>query len=314
MKKERIDILLACYNGERYIRNQLLSLQQQTHNNWHLYIRDDGSTDNTLNIINEFVSIDSRITLITDNKKKLGPALNFKELFKYSSANYVICCDQDDIWFEKKIESLLREALEKFEQDKPCIVYCDGYGYDSLKGIITIESISTLHATTLNEFLFFNAGYQGCSILMNKELASMFNEYNQAFYMHDNIISLLAHTFGKVFFIPDKLMLYRQHEKNVTGNIKKRSLYTKIFKERRPIISEPHLQEKQNFYKNYIESLDLNTRRIFDAYFRFSKSNNLITNIYILYKYNFKLGQCKYRLYLKLLLRPVRDFKGINSK
>lgn len=307
--QKKVDILLACYNGEKYIYNQLLSLQQQTHTNWHLHIRDDGSTDNTLNIINEFIAQDDRITLIKDDKKGLGAALNFKELFNYVTSEYVICCDQDDIWFEKKLELLLNEAQKKFENNKPCIVYCDGYGYDSNKGIITIESISTLHATSLNEFLFFNAGYQGCSILMNHTLAQIFREYKESFYMHDNIISLIAHTLGKVSFLPLKLMLYRQHSNNVTGNIGPYSLYHKVFKARYPVISRIHLEEKKHFYNQFQTQISTSDRTLFQQYFLYSNTSNTLSKLKIIYQNKFTLGQYKYALYFKTLIRPTLDKK-----
>lgn len=304
MNIEKVDILMACYNGEKYLRNQILSLQQQTHNNWHLYIRDDGSTDNTLEIIQEFLK-DPRVTLIKDNKKSLGCAKNFKELFKYSTADYVICCDQDDIWFEKKIEILYKYAVEKFKESIPCLVYCDGYGYLSDTGQINIFSISKLHAKKINEFLFFNAGYQGCSILMNKKLAGMFNLYCKDFFMHDNIISLIAHTFGEVYFLPKKLMLYRQHSRNVTGNIKESSLIKKAIFDNHPLVSKEHFKEKKCFFEYYQESMDLKVKRYFEIYFDIVTVNNFFYSIYLVRKYGFKFGQFRYRLYFKIIFRPM---------
>lgn len=279
---------------------------QQTHTNWHLYIRDDGSTDNTLKIIRDFAISDSRITVIKDHKKNLGPALNFKELFNYTTSDFVICCDQDDIWFEKKLELLLNHAEKSFECDAPSIVYSDGYGYNSEKGIITIKSISTLHADQLKNFLFFNAGYQGCSIMMNKKLAEMFKSYPNKLYMHDNIISMIAHTFGSVSFLPKKLMLYRQHNKNVTGNISKSNLYTKTFKSKQPVISKAHLIEKQTFYTFYKSRMSIENKALFEAYFKFSeKDTSLLQRMNILLKHKFQLGQHKYRLFFKVFIRPI---------
>jgi len=109
-----IDILMATYNGEKYIENQILSLQQQTHKNWILYIRDDGSTDSTLEILENFSKNDNRIKIIKDSLGcNLGAGKNFLTLTKYSLSEYVIFCDQDDIWFERKLELLLKFMLEK---------------------------------------------------------------------------------------------------------------------------------------------------------------------------------------------------------
>ena len=110
-----VDILMATYNGGKYLRNQLLSLQQQTHKDWILWVRDDGSTDDTMVILLEFAESDDRIKIVGKTRgERLGPGGNFLGLTKYSTADYVIFCDQDDIWFEKKLEILKDVHLGAF--------------------------------------------------------------------------------------------------------------------------------------------------------------------------------------------------------
>jgi len=79
---------MATYNGEKYIENQILSLMQQTYKNWTLYIHDDGSTDHTLEIVEKYIAIDSRIKLIDDQVKGLKAGKNFLHTLKSSSADY----------------------------------------------------------------------------------------------------------------------------------------------------------------------------------------------------------------------------------
>lgn len=86
-----VDILMATYNGGRYLRNQLLSLQQQTYEDWTLWVRDDGSTDNTLNILGEFSESDKRINIVEEQAgKRFGPGKNFLGLTKYATSDYAI--------------------------------------------------------------------------------------------------------------------------------------------------------------------------------------------------------------------------------
>lgn len=299
-----IDILMATYNGSNYIRNQLLSLQQQTEKNWTLYIRDDGSTDDTIEIINDFSSKDSRIKVVTDSLGNLGPGKTFLELTNYSTSDYVIFCDQDDIWFEKKIENLLAFANNKLSDDKPGLVYCDGYGYNSEKGIISLNSISRAHAKNLNEFLFFNAGYQGCSMFFNRKLCQLAQSYNTDFYMHDDIVSLLAHTFGDVYFLDEALMLYRQHSNNVTGNIQfgflgfvKRAVNFGGY-----VISKKHYEEKKSFFDFYKDQLNTSQVEIFNAYFDFP-NQTLTTRIRSIFKHNLSEGGNQIKLLSKTILR-----------
>ncbi|WP_305369644.1 glycosyltransferase family 2 protein [Photobacterium leiognathi] len=299
-----IDILMATYNGSNYLRNQLLSLQQQTEEDWTLYIRDDGSTDDTIEIINDFSRNDKRIKVITDSFGNLGAGKTFLELTKYSTSDYIIFCDQDDIWFEKKLENLFSSASEKLSTDKPSLVYCDAYGYDSTKGIISLNSISRAHATCLNEFLFFNAGYQGCSILFNRSLCNLLNEYTPDFYMHDDIVSLLAHTFGDVYFLNEPLMLYRQHDSNVTGNINYSfsTKLMKIFNNDGFVISKSHYNEKVNFYHFYHDKISDDDKKIFEAYFNYPKLN-LKDRLILIYRYKFKMGKDKLSLYVKTIFQ-----------
>ena len=101
-----IDILLATYNGGRYLIPQIQSLQNQTFQNWHLWIHDDGSKDETPALLERFVREDSRITWIKDDVLLHSASENFMHLLRFSTADYTICCDQDDIWLEDKLQVL----------------------------------------------------------------------------------------------------------------------------------------------------------------------------------------------------------------
>lgn len=300
-----VDILMATYNGEKYLRNQILSLLQQTYKNWRLLIRDDGSTDTTLEIINEFRNIDGRIQLIDNlGLHKSGPGKNFMKLTQEASAKYVIFCDQDDIWLEKKLELLINYANEKFDNG-PCLAYCDAHGYSDSQGIIEIHSISQLHARSLREFLFFNAGYQGCSMLFNRALCNMAAHYQaKYFYMHDDVVSLLAHVFGKVFFLPKPLMLYRQHRNNVTGNISVgfTKKLKRIFSRHTFVISKNHYIEKKSFYEAYANEIKEEDRKTFEAYLSYPSKKRL-NRIWLVVRHRFSIGGHHIPLLLKTALR-----------
>ena len=271
-----VDILMATYNGEKYLRNQLLSLQQQTYEDWTLWVRDDGSTDDTPFILRKFAESDSRIIIVEEDAgQRLGPGRNFLGLTKYSTADYVIFCDQDDIWFEKKLEILVEFAESNFDSDIPCLVYCDAYGYSDAEGVIIIDGIYRNNAKNLREFLFLNAGYHGCSSLFNRRLCILAAEYRANYiYLHDDVVSLLAFCFGQVNFLPKKLQLYRQHASNVTGNLLESRSYSKrILNNEIYVLSAKHYLEKESFYNAYKEDLDNESRKLFAAYFAFPKNH-----------------------------------------
>ena len=114
----RIVIVLAVYNGADFLGEQLESLLAQTEHNWTLLVRDDGSTDGSIGVIQSYVNRDERILLLAGNSLNTGSALgNFTILLDSAlahGAQYVFCCDQDDVWAPDKLERVL-EFLKQLE-------------------------------------------------------------------------------------------------------------------------------------------------------------------------------------------------------
>lgn len=298
-----VDILMATNNGEKYLRNQILSLQQQTYEDWTLWVRDDGSTDQTTFILRKFAESDGRIKIIEESDgQRLGPGRSFLGLTKYSTADYVIFCDQDDIWFEKKMEILAEFAEKNFDADIPCLVYCDAYGYSDAEGVITTDGIYRNHAKNLREFLFINGGYQGCCMLFNRNMCIMAAEYRaNYYYMHDAVVSLLAFCFGKVYFLPKKLMFWRQHQLNVTGSLLDHRSYSKrVFNRNFYVLSSKHYFEHESFYNSYKDDLSEEDQQLFEAYFAFPKETQL-RRIYIVLRHGFSIGGNKLKLIFKTI-------------
>ena len=130
-------------------------------------------------------------------------------------------CDQDDIWLERKIEICVNYATQNFTQSTPNLLYCNGYIYSNTSSAIEASSFIHLHAKTLADFLFLNSGYHGCCLLFDKNLLNIAREYHGELNLHDNIICLLAYTFGAVHYLNKSLMLYRQHPSNFTEQVRK---------------------------------------------------------------------------------------------
>ena len=121
-----IDILMASYNSEKYIESQINSILNQTYNDYHIYINDDISTDNTLNILQNYKKQHNNIFSINQNSKRLGIKENFSALMDKSTADYIMFSDHDDVWFNNKIEITYNEmtALEKkYSASTPLLVF-----------------------------------------------------------------------------------------------------------------------------------------------------------------------------------------------
>ncbi|MCF0145856.1 MAG: glycosyltransferase, partial [Eubacterium sp.] len=101
----KIIIVMAAYNGGSHIQKQIDSILAQTHTNWELWIRDDGSSDHTVDVIRSCAASDPRIHLFEDSRGNLGPQESFYTLLSgCPSADYYAFCDQDDLWVPEKLE------------------------------------------------------------------------------------------------------------------------------------------------------------------------------------------------------------------
>lgn len=234
----QVDILLATYNGEKYLQKQIDSILHQSYKNFKIYIRDDGSTDNTISIIKNYChQFPHIITFIEDDLGNLGVTQNFNELLKYSTAPYIAFSDQDDIWLPHKIELSLNQ-LQKNEIDKndAVFVYSDMRIIDQTDHEMhaSFWKLASLHPKffTFNRLLMQSIPH-GCTILMNSAMKNLATPIPTQAILHDHWLSLVAVNFGKAIAIEDPLVLIRNHGENVTQQ------------------QATHLKRIKRFYKNF---------------------------------------------------------------
>lgn len=295
-----IDILLATYNGEKYIETQLYSLLAQTHKEWRLLIHDDGSTDNTIDIIKRFQALDNRIILIEDGIQCGGAGANFLHLLKHSDADYTIFCDQDDIWLENKLEVMYKRI---YTENEACAVFVGGYLYTEKKGII--GEISSPLLTEFKDLFFIAGGLQGCSLMFNKQLREYIADYEGYMIMHDFLLTLGAISFGKLIYMDNKLMLYRQeHEGKVTSNVENR--LTKRITNRFPVIDKKHHRSFMEFFEFYKDRFSEKEQKLVIEYLKVYSSKNILERLYLIVKNKFKLNKSVRYLLLKTILRPIK--------
>ncbi|MDB5226604.1 MAG: putative glycosyltransferase [Bacteroidota bacterium] len=222
MKNPVVHILLATYNGERFLRQQLDSLFNQTYTDFFLLVRDDGSTDNTLQIITEYqTAFPGKINILKDENKNVGAAQNFGILLSHSNADYIFLCDQDDIWMENKIEISLNKifALENNENNIPCVVFSDMKLINENGTLISESLWNELHLHpdyfTLNRLLIQNIPH-GCTMVINRSMRDIALPVPSEAILHDHWIALLAASCGKWDHILSQTVLLRNHAQNVT--------------------------------------------------------------------------------------------------
>ncbi len=217
-EKERVQILLATYNGERFLHEQLRSLLNQTHNEIDILASDDNSKDASRNILKEhgirFLSSDT----------PLGCIGNFSKLLQSRNAPYLAFSDQDDVWLPEKIENCMKamkNAEQKFSDKTPILIHTDLRVVDgSLNQIASsfwnYTGLDPLNKSELSHLLVSN-NITGCTVLMNEALANLIEGVPNEAIMHDWWAALAAAAFGKIIALEKPSILYRQHGKNTLG-------------------------------------------------------------------------------------------------
>lgn len=220
---EKIDILLPVYNGEKYLKEQIESLFYQTYRDIRIIIRDDGSTDGSTEVLKAY-GTDPRVQIVNDNKGNLGSTKCFEELIKYVSAEYFMFCDQDDIWKPDKVENTLREIQnkEKMFPSTPLLICTDASCIDS-DGNMIAESFfaSQRFEETLDskEKMAALNIVQGNTCLMNNLCKNFLHDIPEDI-VYDCWVALVIAYYGKVFYMHNQTVLYRQHANNVVGSKK----------------------------------------------------------------------------------------------
>ena len=220
-----VDILLSAYNGGLYLPEQLRSLQAQTHRDWRLWVRDDGSTDNTRELVESASADDERIWLLPDTGARRGAKGGFSWLLERISddARYIMFCDQDDVWLSGKIEKTL-DAMRAAEADQdpncPILVHSDLHVADAQLALIAdslwrYQGISP-KATGLDALCIRNV-VTGCTAMINRPLRDRAVPIPAEAIMHDWWLALVASGLGRIVHLPTPTLLYRQHRTNTVG-------------------------------------------------------------------------------------------------
>lgn len=288
---EKIDILMATYNGEKYLVEQIESILNQTYSNFNLIISDDNSTDSTKKILKGYEKKDSRIKVIF-NDKNVGSNENFKKLLKKVDNNFFMFSDQDDIWYNTKIE----ESLNKLKIEDADLVFTDLEIVDSNLNIInkSFNKKKKYYKKIIkyNDFkrVFLYNVVTGCTILCkSKYINDILSFTYSKTILHDHIVALLVSLKGTITYLNKSTVKYRQHNNNQVG-------------------SKRYVDKFNNFYdiRNHLINVKINMFEYYKENERFfNKSQIKLNSLSLLYfndikekKYiNFKKLSVFYKLY-----------------
>ncbi len=251
--EEPIDILLATYNGEKYIREQIDSILNQTYKNIRLIISDDCSSDTTPEILKEYEEKDKRIILYIQ-EKNLGVVKNIEFLLKKVESPYYMLADQDDYWMPEKVE----KTLEKLQEENSDLAFGDLEVVD--------EKLNTIYPS-FNDYMLLTRKIKkyinsyklnylyncvtGCTILAKKETIKYFLPLPTISkrLIHDHWIGLMVSLNGKLVYVPEKYIKYRQHGDNQVGTEKISHGFEKMEQ-----VRELFLNVKLGIFETYVKN------------------------------------------------------------
>lgn len=219
---------MSTYNGGQYLREQIESFFVQTNKDWQLFARDDGSKDNTVEILSEYAQkYPQQIHVVDDVRENLGAGQSFMHLLEVTDADYFMFSDQDDVWMPEKIERTLRK-LQEVESQYPgeaVGVFTDLTVVDKNLSILmpSLWKGDNRHPEYTRNFykqwVNRHATY-GCTQMINRAAKSVVLPYRQfegVMGAHDNWVEYILIRLGKYDYLEESTILYRQHGTNVVG-------------------------------------------------------------------------------------------------
>ena len=310
-----IEILLATYNGERFLPEQIESITSQSFTDYHILASDDNSSDCTFEILRSYESVlGEKIKVVQSNTHSAKE--NFYNLLDMADDKYIALCDQDDFWesdrLKKSLETIQR-LEKKYGKETPILVHSDleivdGNLNSQNKKMSELTGISEAikYAKKESKYLYtisteksfsrylVENNITGNTVIINKALLDIYKRPKVSF-MHDWWLGLIAFTFGKVGFLNECLVKYRQHESNELGaknplelhNIKKRN--KKKIRENYDCMFA-QVEEFLRLYKDELgksRSADTYFARKYLNAFANMKSKNRVSKIRDILKYSF---------------------------
>lgn len=302
----RLIVLMSTYNGGKYIREQLNSLLKQTLMPDLIWIRDDGSRDDTLAILEEYASEYPFIRYY--NGKNKGPAKSFWELIgNCEEADYYALCDQDDVWFEDKLETAVKTLQEENSKEIP-LLYCSKY-------ILTDKELNPIDSNVSSLYNFSDFPHAllyhtapGCTFVFNDAARKKILEYDiekEYCIIHDAIIHKIVTMFGKMILDQHPRMYYRQHGDNQIGmkanvisvflgrvnrfiNGKIRNYRSNTAKSLLNVYGSEISEDKKdllNIVANYMSDKELKKKLMTDDCFRSHTGNDFFFRVLVLVNY-----------------------------
>ncbi len=295
-----IAIVMATYNGEKYVGEQIESILASNYQDLELYIYDDGSRDNTVSILQEYEGQYPEKIHVFQNETNRGHLMNFMHALSETTADYVMFSDQDDVWKSNKAGITLKRMKHmeaQLTKETPLAVFTDAIVVDQELNIVNQSFFCSGHLnpyrTDLPHLLMENK-LIGCTVMLNAALRRVLlsRPLPEKARFHDWWIALIAASFGKIGFVKEGTLLYRQHGGNVVGD-SGFAAYVKNritgLKQQRKALEALYLQAEE-FLELYGDTLSEKNKEIIHNFATLPEKNFLERRIIILHYGFLKTG------------------------
>lgn len=299
----KVNILLSTYNGEKYLAEQIDSIIGQTYSDWTLLIRDDGSQDGTAEIIDRYTAKDTRVRFINPNgSSNVGVHRSFKELAAWEEAEWFFFSDQDDVWLPNKIEGMLASAATT-DSSTPTLFYSDLTTVTADLTVISRRLRNKRGMYTAPDLKGYLSGspVPGCTSMFNKALRDLWLEDKEIIGYHDSFCGFLAVAVGRLVFLDESYILYRQHQDNAVGVADTGAISNSIrlFWE----YNQAMIERSRNVLTTFPDRLSSNDTRILRDFCAIPTQSWWKRALTLAkYRYKYTLGDWKYTLVVNALL------------
>ncbi|WP_299285775.1 glycosyltransferase family 2 protein [uncultured Mucilaginibacter sp.] len=274
----KISVVMATYNGEKYLEQQIKSILGQTLKPDEFIVCDDNSTDGTIKILEKYKQL-FKLTYVV-NTARLGVINNFvKAVSLAAPGNYISLADQDDEWMPDKLEKSVQRLKEIDDAAIPCMVYSDLMLVDRDENLLNISFWNEVGQQEKYQHnlqtLLFGQFVNGCTTILNPALRRMFkNIPDKVRFHHDDWIAVAAFAFGKVASIKEPLVKYRKHGNNVTikTNTKPRNRYRTLTEQLFKVIQGKddflsiRFELARLFYDQYAPAMTAEVKQCFEKF------------------------------------------------
>lgn len=305
-------VLLAAYNGEKYIGDMIESVLGQDYNNIRVVLSDDNSSDSTVEILSDYADKYPEKIIHYKSGKKFGNAQShFMHLLtKFHNSKYIMFCDQDDVWHKDKVSRTLKLMKQLENKEVPVLVHTDLHVVDEelreISSSFCKYSNIDGNRIKLNHLIVHNV-VTGCTVMINETLAKMATTKPipmEKVIMHDWWMAILAACLGKVGFLNENTIEYRQHGNNTVGAKNVRSvgfLFDWLGSRKMKKSMERCVKQAEAFLDCYHEILPADKLELIKAFVSTSKKSIIGKDIIYL----------KYRICKHGLTRVLAQFLGL---